>query len=119
MYALCWVGQFMCALGGNRTDLCNSNRAITLGDGRDSLQLVYAPGFTILSVFLPVIGLTAAFAAAEYRTAKPLHHWLALSITGIIAGLSIVGMHYIGNLGISNYKLKYNPRFLAAAFVIA
>jgi NO-binding membrane sensor protein with MHYT domain len=119
VYALCWVGQFMCALGGNRTDLCNSNRAITLGDGRDSLQLVYAPGFTILSVFLPVIGLTAAFAAAEYRTAKPLHHWLALSITGIIAGLSIVGMHYIGNLGISNYKLKYNPRFLAAAFVIA
>jgi hypothetical protein len=70
-------------------------------------------------VFLPVIGLTAAFAAAEYRTAKPLHHWLALSTTGIIAGLSIVGMHYIGNLGTSNYKLQYNPKFLAAAFIIA
>jgi NO-binding membrane sensor protein with MHYT domain len=66
-----------------------------------------------------VIGLTAAFAAAEYRTEKPLHHYLALSITGIIAGLSIVGMHYIGNLGTSNYKLQYNPTFLAAAFIIA
>lgn len=96
-----------------------SNRAITLGDGRDSLQLAYAPGFTTLSVFLPVIGLTAAFAAAEYRTATPLHHWLALTVTGIIAGLSIVGMHYIGNLGTSNYTLKYNPRYLAAAFIIA
>lgn len=83
------------------------------------MQLTYAPGFTTLSVFLPVIGLTAAFAAAEYRTAKPFHHWLALTITGIIAGLSIVGMHYIGNLGTSNYVLKYNPKFLAAAFVIA
>lgn len=83
------------------------------------MQLVYAPGFTTLSVFLPVIGLTAAFAAAEYRTARPLHHWLSLTVTGIIAGLSIVGMHYIGNLGTSNYILKYNPRFLAAAFVIA
>jgi hypothetical protein len=50
---------------------------------------------------------------------KPLHHYLALSITGIIAGLSIVGMHYIGNLGTSNYKLQYDPTFLAAAFIIA
>lgn len=83
------------------------------------MQLAYAPGFTTLSVFLPVIGLTAAFAAAEYRTSKPIHHWLALSVTGIIAGLSIVGMHYIGNLGTSNYKLQYNPKFLAAAFIIA
>lgn len=66
-----------------------------------------------------MIGLTAAFAAAEYRTVKPIHHWLALLITGIIAGLSIVGMHYVGNLGTSNYKLKYNPKFLAAAFIIA
>lgn len=101
------------------SNMVDSNRAITLGDGRDSLQLVYAPGFTTLSVFLPVIGLTGAFAAAEYRTAKQLHHWLALSSTGIIAGLSIVGMHYIGNLGTSNYKLHYSPRFLAAAFIIA
>lgn len=28
-------------------------------------------------------------------------------------------MHYIGNLGTSNYILKYNGKFLAAAFVIA
>lgn len=121
VHALHWVSHAMWKWA---TRSCTKsclfrNRAITLGDGSGNLQLIYAPGFTTLSVFLPVIGLTGAFAAAEYRTAKPLHHWLALSVTGIIAGLSVVGMHYIGNLGVSNYTLVYTHRFLAAAIIIA
>ncbi|OQN99051.1 hypothetical protein B0A48_14912 [Cryoendolithus antarcticus] len=118
-----WIETVECALAMGVVGIwCMhfiGNRAITLGDGQENMQLVYAPGFTTLSVFLPVIGLTAAFAAAEIRTAKPLHHWMALSVTGIIAGLSIVGMHYVGNLGVSNYMLSYGPQYLAAAFIIA
>lgn len=95
------------------------NRAIVLGDGAWDLQLVYNPGFTTLSVFLPIIGLTIAFSAAEYRTKSKITHWLSLVCTGIFAGLSIVGMHYIGNFGISNYKLNYKARFLAASTIIA
>lgn len=90
-----------------------------MDNGQDELQLVYAPGFTTLSVFLPIIGLTLAFAAAEYPTKSGLHHWLALTGTGVFAGLSIVGMHYVGNMGIYNYNLVYNPAYLAASIIIA
>lgn len=95
------------------------NRAIILGDGKASIQLVYSAGYSTLSVFLPIIGLTIAFAAAEFPSRSPVLHWIALTCTGIFAGLSIVGMHYIGNFGITNYELQYLARFLAASVVIA
>ncbi|TKA76793.1 hypothetical protein B0A55_05839 [Friedmanniomyces simplex] len=95
------------------------NRAIVLADGDSSMQLVYNPGYTTLSVFLPIIGLTMAFSAAEYPSKSKILHWCALICTGTFAGLSVVGMHYIGNFGISNYQLQYVPRFLAASIIIA
>ncbi|QIW96988.1 hypothetical protein AMS68_002506 [Peltaster fructicola] len=95
------------------------NRAIVMDNGQDELQLVYAPGFTTLSIFLPIFGLTCAFAAAEYPTKSPMLHWLALTGTGVLGGLSIVGMHYIGNMGIYNYDLEYSSSYLAASILIA
>lgn len=95
------------------------NRAIILGDGTATIQLVYSPGYSTLSVFLPIIGLSFAFAAAEFPSRSPFLHWSALTCTGVFAGLSVVGMHYIGNFGISNYKLQYVSRYLAASVVIA
>ena len=95
------------------------NRAIILGNGAPSIQLVYSPGYSTLSVFLPIIGLSIAFSAAEYPSRSPALHWIALTCTGVFAGLSIVGMHYIGNFGVSNYELEYVPRFLAASIIIA
>ncbi|KAH0398636.1 hypothetical protein KCU89_g7034, partial [Aureobasidium melanogenum] len=38
---------------------------------------------------------------------------------GLMAGLSIVSMHYVGNLGISNYTLIYPRRYIVAACIIA
>ncbi|KAK5116696.1 hypothetical protein LTR62_007370 [Meristemomyces frigidus] len=95
------------------------NRAIVLANGDWTMQLVYNSGYTTLSVFLPIIGLTISFSAAEYPTQSKALHWFALSCTGVFAGLSVVGMHYIGNFGISNYTPQYQPRFLAASIVIA
>ena len=95
------------------------NRAITLGNGDPSIQLVYNSGYTTLSVFLPIIGLTFAFSVAEFPSTSKAMHWCLLSCTGVFAGLSIVGMHYIGNFGISNYTLAYTHRFLAASIIIA
>ncbi len=95
------------------------NRAIILGDGAAAVQLVYNPGYSTLSVFLPIIGLMIAFAAAELQFPSPTLRWLALTCTGVFAGLSVVGMHYIGNFGISNYSLRYVPQYLAASVVIA
>ena len=95
------------------------NRAIILGDGTAAIQLVYSPGYSTLSVFLPIVGLIIAFAAAEFPFQSPVLHWAALTCTGVFAGLSVVGMHYIGNFGVSNYDLQYVPRYLAASVVIA
>ncbi|KAI7476272.1 hypothetical protein KC351_g9558 [Hortaea werneckii] len=95
------------------------NRAIILGAGEARIQLVYNAGYTTLSVFLPIIGLTIAFSAAELPTKSATLHWSLLVCTGVFAGLSIVGMHYIGNFGITNYTLQYASRFLAASIIIA
>jgi NO-binding membrane sensor protein with MHYT domain len=95
------------------------NRAIILGDGDDLIQLSYSPGYTILSVFCPILGLTAAFSAAEWPSHSAAAHWAALCVTGLLAGGSIAAMHYVGNLGITNYILSYSPRFLAASIIIA
>ncbi|OJD33619.1 mhyt domain signaling protein [Diplodia corticola] len=95
------------------------NRAIELGDGSKEIQLYYSPGFTTLSVFLPVIFLFLGFTVAERfnRTARSLY--LSLGITGIFAGLAIVGMHYIGNLGTTTYSLQNDYRHIIGAALIA
>ncbi len=67
------------------------NRAIILGDGQPEYQLVYNPGYTVLSVFLPIIGLIIAFSSAELRAKHSLVHCIAVGLTGTLAGLSIVG----------------------------
>lgn len=95
------------------------NRAIILGEGDPEIQLVYSPGYTILSVFLPIIGLTMAFSVAELTFQSSAIRWCLLVITGIFAGMSIVAMHYVGNFGASNYTLQYAPEFLAASMIIA
>ncbi|KXT07021.1 hypothetical protein AC578_7125 [Pseudocercospora eumusae] len=95
------------------------NRAIVLGNGMPKYQLVYNPGYTVLSVFLPILGLTIAFSVAELPAKRPIIHWAALSLTGVFAGLSVVGMHYLGNFGVANYRLNYSPRYLAASIIIA
>ena len=95
------------------------NRAIILDEGSSSIQLVYSHKFTIISAFLPIIGLCAAFGAAEYPTKSSTVHWTLLTCTGVFAGLSIVGMHYLANCGVSNYKLEYVPRFVVASVIIA
>lgn len=70
------------------------NRAIILGDIKANVeQLSYDIGFTILSVFLPVIGLTVAFSIAEMPSTSVMKHWIALICAGTFAGLSVIGEH--------------------------
>lgn len=95
------------------------NRAIVLGDGSPDIQLVYNSGYTVLSVFLPIIGLIIAFSVAELPVKRAYLQWAALILTGTFAGTSIVGMHYVGNFGVTTYKLNYSQRFLAASMIIA
>ncbi|GAB7355008.1 hypothetical protein MBLNU459_g5616t1 [Dothideomycetes sp. NU459] len=95
------------------------NRSIVLASGEDSLQLIYSPGYTILSCALPVVGLTFAFYIAELQFKSFAVRRLLDIVTGLLAGLSIVGMHYVGNLGTLNYTLIYPSRYIVAACIIA
>ena len=84
------------------------NRAIVLGNGEPELQLYYNPKFTALSVFLPIVFLFGAFTIAELKKKKSHLLFLYLCLSGFVTGLSITGMHYVGNFGIVNYDL-HNP----------
>jgi NO-binding membrane sensor protein with MHYT domain len=95
------------------------NRAIILGDGTASLQLVYNPGFTALSVFLPIVFLFAGLSLVELRQSTERYFWPFLIGSGVIAGLAITGMHYVGNFGIDNYKLSFPAGYIVGAAAIA
>lgn len=95
------------------------NKAIVMGDGRHDIQLSYSSGYTALSALLPVFGLYLGFSAVDrYGKSKKLLH-PSLVVTGLTAGLSIMGMHYIGNLGTSNYDLQHNRANIIGAAAIS
>ncbi|KAI9664581.1 MAG: hypothetical protein M1821_006027 [Bathelium mastoideum] len=98
------------------------NRAIILAQGQNQMQLVYSPGSTALSVFLPIVFLFIGFFIADRESQKQrgrVRLSVFICIAGIAAGLSIVGMHYVGNFGILNYKLSYTPRYIGGAIIVA
>lgn len=95
------------------------NRAIVLGDGSAGLQLYYNPGFTTLSAFLPIIFLFLGFTTVELKRPGSRLFWPALVFTGVIAGLAVTGMHYVGNLGIRNYHVNNPIGYVLGAACIA
>ncbi|KAI1381411.1 hypothetical protein F4677DRAFT_125462 [Hypoxylon crocopeplum] len=92
------------------------NRAITLGHDEPELRIDYSSGFSALSFFLPVIVLLAAFMAlgANFKVS-----WYRLSCGGVLAGAAICGMHYMGNLSISNYHCVYDNVYVVGAALFA
>ncbi|KAL4985987.1 hypothetical protein BDW68DRAFT_164273 [Aspergillus falconensis] len=92
------------------------NRAIVLGDGDSRIQVVYSMSFTGASFILPVCVLLAAFYAAG--TSEKSGYTRILT-GGVLTGGSVCGMHYVGQLGISNYKCSYSAGNVAGSAVIA
>lgn len=95
------------------------NRAIILGDGSNDLQLYYNPGFTALSAVLPIVFLFCGLTTVEIRQPGQRFFWPALIVAGVVAGLAITGMHYVGNFGISNFKLHFPAGYVVGAAAIA
>jgi NO-binding membrane sensor protein with MHYT domain len=90
-----------------------------MGDGTPPMQLNYSAGYTTLSAFLPIVCLFIAFGLLEIQQPDQPLFLPFLVVAGFIVGLSICGMYYVGNCGISNYSL-YNPiGFILGAAIIA
>lgn len=92
------------------------NRALNLADGQSELQISYSSGFTALSFFVPILVLLAAFWATGTNNSVS---WWRVGAGGILAGLAICGMHYLGNASIENYQCVYNIGNVVGAAVIA
>ena len=92
------------------------NRAIVLVQGQPSLQIAYSPGFTVLSFFVPIVVLLAAFMAIGSDETVSI---LRVSLGGSLAGLAICGMHYLGQAGISNYTPTYAVSNVVGSAIIA
>ncbi|KAL4919810.1 hypothetical protein BDW62DRAFT_34089 [Aspergillus aurantiobrunneus] len=92
------------------------NRAIVLGNGDENIQVLYSPSFTGVSLVIPVCVLLAAFyATGTSETAG----YTRILTGGVLTGGSVCGMHYIGQLGICNYKCCYKAGNVTGAAVIA
>ncbi len=92
------------------------NRATVIGNGAEELQVAYNPGFTALSFFVPVLAFLPIFFAAD---AKDKIGLVRVGLGGTWAGLTICGMHYLGQLGVSNYDFTYHVPYVVGSAVIA
>lgn len=95
------------------------NRSIVLGDGLAASQLVYSPGWTALSAFIPMLALFFAFAVADRRYKGGTSFFLCLFAPGVGAGAAICGMHYVGSYGIVNYRPHFEPGYVAGSVLLA
>ncbi|KAH7111102.1 hypothetical protein B0J11DRAFT_199184 [Dendryphion nanum] len=95
------------------------NKAIVMGDGRTEIQLSYSAGYTALSAVIPITVLYLGFSVVDRHGKTKRSLYLSLIITGLAAGLSVTGMHYVGNLGTSNYTLENNYKHVIGAAAIA
>jgi len=92
------------------------NRATGLLDGQPELQVVYSPGVTVASFFVPIFVLLVAFWVV---TVTSRVSWWRIGLSGCLSGGAICGMHYLGNASISNYICEYNVANVAGAAIIA
>ncbi|KAJ5713409.1 uncharacterized protein N7483_010590 [Penicillium malachiteum] len=92
------------------------NRAIVLGNGEAHLQILYNVAFTGTSFVLPVVVLLAAFYSVGVEEKAG---YLRIMIGGLLTGSSVCGMHYVGQLGIANYKCSYRVANVVGSAVIA
>lgn len=92
------------------------NRAIVLGNGEADVQVLYNVAFTGTSFVLPVVVLLFAFYAVGVEEKAG---YLRILLGGLLTGSSVCGMHYVGQLGISNYRCSYHVANVVGSAIIA
>ena len=92
------------------------NLAVTLKHSGRYGQIAYAANCTAASFFLPIAVLMSAFYLLGAVERASLVY---IAISGTLGGAAIVGMHYLGQLGIANYYCHYSLGFVIGAAIIA
>ncbi|CCF48572.1 hypothetical protein NDA10_006039 [Ustilago hordei] len=73
------------------------------------------PGFTVLSLFVPIIALHAAFFIVD---AAISFSFIRTTISGVLTGLIVSLMHYSASLK-TNYAVSYSPTLVTISIVVA
>jgi NO-binding membrane sensor protein with MHYT domain len=92
------------------------NRAVVLGDGNLEVQISYSVAFTGLSFALPVCVLLLAFYVTGVGEKAG---YIRILMGGILTGSAVCGMHYVGQLGIANYRCSYHTASVIGSAIIA
>lgn len=92
------------------------NRAIVLGNGAQDIQILYNVAFTGTSFVLPVVVLLTAFYSVGVEEKAG---YLRIMTGGLLTGSSVCGMHYVGQLGIANYRCSYHVANVVGSAIIA
>ena len=87
-----------------------------MAERQPEMQIVYNTGFTSISFFLPIVVLSAAFYLLG-ATDRINRYYIA--IAGFLMGAAVGGMHYVGQLGISNYHCSYRAANVVGAAIIS
>lgn len=87
-----------------------------MAEGQPEMQIVYNTGFSAVSFFFPIVVLAGAF---HLLGASGRINRYYVAIAGVLMGVAIGGMHYVGQLGISNYHCSYQPGHVVGAAVIS
>ncbi|KAL1923838.1 uncharacterized protein VTP21DRAFT_8818 [Calcarisporiella thermophila] len=92
------------------------NNALVLGENpATTLQLIYTPGYTLLSFFVAVFCVGIAFYFVGSVEDASL---MRIGLVGILAGLGIPSMHYVGQFAIAHYRIYYDVGAVVASFFI-
>lgn len=81
------------------------NRAIDMSEAQPDKQIVYQNSFTSVSFFLSIVVSSGAFYLLG--ATERINRYF-ISFAGVSMGLAMGGMHYIGQLAISNYRCSYS-----------
>jgi NO-binding membrane sensor protein with MHYT domain len=92
------------------------NRAVVLANSEHGVQISYNAGFTAASFFLPIAVLAPAF---YFIGISERADFAYITIAGTLTGAAVCAMHYVGQLGIANYRCRYDPRYVVGAAAIS
>ncbi|KAI9712608.1 MAG: hypothetical protein M1812_006788 [Candelaria pacifica] len=96
------------------------NRAIILNEGQKELEVEYNDKWTAASFILPISVTFVAFLVCGTNDNLTKAGLGARTFFGgTFAGISICAMHYVGQMGITNYQWHVGTGFVAGSAVIA
>ncbi|KAI9301746.1 hypothetical protein BJ944DRAFT_271010 [Cunninghamella echinulata] len=94
----------------------NNSLTIRFEDQQYIYQLAYSAGYTFASL---VVAIACMFISFLFIGVTEHVQVYRIVISGVLAGIGIATMHYLGQFAIQYFKVVYKPAYVVAAVIIA